>query len=47
MRYVLLSLAIIGLAGCVSTTTSPTPASTSTTYVAPVPPTSSTTIIRQ
>ena len=47
MRYaLLLPLALVGLAGCVNTTTAPTPAPTTTTYVAPSPPTSTTTVIR-
>jgi hypothetical protein len=46
MRYaILLPLALVGLAGCV-TTQAPAPTPTTTTYVAPPPPTSTTTVIR-
>jgi hypothetical protein len=46
MRYaILLPLALVGLACCV-TTQAPSPTPTTTTYVAPPAPTSTTTVIR-
>jgi hypothetical protein len=46
MRYLLLPMMLLGLAGCIHSETTRAPAPTATTVVTPAPTTSSTTVVR-